>query len=427
VNWQNAVGILKPGLSGAGSVMATRARGQTGGHWRGVAASLVVPPAVAAVLSVLSRHLNLSSQVLIFLVAVVAVARLGGMVPALVAAVWASLLLNFYVIPPVHTFRIGTANDLIALLAFLVVALTVASVVELSGKQSRRAAQAAAEAAQLEAADKMRTALLTAVSHDLRTPLSAARAVVDTLRDPQFDLPPADRAELLEAADESLGRLTRLVENLLDMSRIQAGALRLRLEPVAVDEVLPRAIDDVPGAVGRVRLEATTAATAATAAPPVLADGALLERVLANLVGNAVKHTTSPIKVTVSPARAAPNGGAGQKVEIRVVDSGPGIPPEAWSMVFRPFQRLGDRDNTAGVGLGLALARGLTEAMNGTLTPAVTPGGGLTMIIELPAADVGRNVRMEADVDEDLGVGVELDERKGAADRVGPAGQEPAR
>src|SRR5260221_6637002 len=182
-------------------------------QWHGVAAALVVPPVMTAVLSALSSHLDLSSQALIFLVAVVGVARVGGMVPALIAAVWAALLLNFYVIPPVHTFRIATANDVIALVAF-VVALTVASVVELSSKQSRRASLAAAEAAQLEAADKMRTALLTAVSHDLRTPLSATRAVIDTLRDPQFDLSAEDRVELLEAADESLGRLTSLVENL---------------------------------------------------------------------------------------------------------------------------------------------------------------------------------------------------------------------
>jgi two-component system sensor histidine kinase KdpD len=345
-------------------------------HWRGVIAAVVVPPLLTAVLTNMSERLNLSSQVLIYLVAVVAIARLGGMPSALIASIWASLLLNFYFISPVHTFRIAVANDVIALFAFVVVALTVASVVELSTKQSRRASLASAEAAQLEAADKMRTALLTAVSHDLRTPLSATRAVIDTLRDPQFDLPPEDRAELLEAADESLGRLTRLVENLLDMSRLQAGALRLRLEPIAIDEVVPRAVDDVPEATGRVTLKPATAGT-----PPVLADGALLERVIANLVGNAAKHTDSPIELTVSPVDEQ------DAVALRVADKGPGIPREDWSLVFRPFQRLGDRDNTAGVGLGLALARGLVEAMNGTLCPEDTPGGGLTMVVTLPAAN----------------------------------------
>jgi two-component system sensor histidine kinase KdpD len=114
--------------------------------------------------------------------------------------------------------------------------------------------------------------------------------------------------------------------------------------------------------------------------PPVSADGALLERVIANLVGNAVKHTDSEIHITVTKA----DGG---RVEMRVSDHGPGIPRDAWDMVFRPFQRLGDRDNTAGVGLGLALSRGLIEAMDGTLGPEETPGGGVTMVVSLPAAE----------------------------------------
>lgn len=351
-------------------------------HRRGLIAAIAVPPALTALLINVSgarSHLNLSSQVLLYLVAVVVIARLGGMVAALFAATWASLLLDFYFISPVHTFRIAVADDVIALGSFIVVALTVASVVELSVKYSRRASLAAAEAAQLEAADKMRTALLDAVSHDLRAPLSAARAAIDTLRDPQFDLPAEDHAELLDAADDSLGRLTRLVENLLDMSRIQAGALKLRLEPVGVEEVVPRALDDVPLAADRV-LWRPGAGT-----PAVLADGALLERVVANLVGNAAKHTDSVVELDVAPAPPAAEG-LPATVRLRVVDHGPGIAPEDRDRVFRPFQRLGDRDNTAGVGLGLALARGLVEAMNGSLRPEETPGGGLTMVVELPAA-----------------------------------------
>jgi two-component system sensor histidine kinase KdpD len=249
-------------------------------------------------------------------------------------------------------------------------------VMEYSGKLSRRATQAAAEAAELEAADRMRTALLTAVSHDLRAPLAAARASVDTLRDPQFDLSEPDRTELLGAAHGSLARLSRLVEDLLDMSRLQSGALKPHLEVVAVEEIVPRAADDVPMPADRLSLRPVPPRT-----PPVTADGALLERVLANLIGNAVKHTTSPIEVAVtSPEDGSP------AVEVRVIDHGPGIPPADRERVFRPFQRLGDRDNAAGVGLGLALARGLTEAMGGTLHPEETPGGGLTMVVSLPTS-----------------------------------------
>lgn len=375
----------------------------SGRRWRGLAAALLVPPLLTAVLTTLTERLNLSSQVLIYLVALVVISRLCGMVPALVAAVWAALLLDYYFISPVHTFRIAVANDVIAFSAFVIVAVTVASVVEYSGKQFRRATQAAAEAAQLEAADRMRTALLNAVSHDLRAPLAAARASVDTLRDERFELSEAERGELLGAAHTSLGKLSRLVEDLLDMSRLQSGALKPHLEVVAVDEVIPRAIDDVPTAAGRVTYAASPGV------PAALADGALLERVVANLVGNAAKHTDSRIELTVgasAPRGAdgaggadAPNrpdgghaAGGGQaqnqsvdKVEIRVIDHGPGIPVADHERVFRPFQRLGDRDNTAGVGLGLALARGLVEAMGGELRPETTPGGGLTMVVAVPA------------------------------------------
>ena len=181
--------------------------------------------------------------------------------------------------------------------------MTVASVVEYSGKQFRRATQAAAEAAQLEAADRMRTALLNAVSHDLRAPLAAARASVDTLRDERFELSEAERGELLGAAHTSLGKLSRLVEDLLDMSRLQSGALKPHLEVVAVDEVIPRAIDDVPTAAGRVTYAASPGV------PAALADGALLERVVANLVGNAAKHTDSRIELTAGAS--APRGADG--------------------------------------------------------------------------------------------------------------------
>jgi two-component system sensor histidine kinase KdpD len=181
------------------------------------------------------------------------------------------------------------------------------------------------------------------------------------------------------------------VEDLLDMSRLQSGALKPHLEPVAVAEVIPRAIDEVAPAAGRVTLAPVPADV-----PPALADGALLERVLANLVGNAAKHTASRIELTAgatngadgTDGRGGKDGDGAQKVEIRVIDHGPGIPASDHERVFRPFQRLGDRDNAAGVGLGLALARGLTEAMGGELRPEDTPGGGLTMVVTVPAMPV---------------------------------------
>jgi two-component system sensor histidine kinase KdpD len=238
-----------------------------------------------------------------------------------------------------------------------------------------RLARQAAEAAPLAAADKMRTALLAAVSHDLRTPLAAAKLSVASLRDTSVDWSEEDRKELLAGAEESLDRLTRLVDNLLDMSRLQAGALNLRLEPIAVADVAAMALDSLAADRSRVTLGDLDAV------PEVLADPVLLERVVANLVGNALAHGSpnEPVLLTASEL--------GGQVELRIVDRGPGIRPEDWERVFTPFQRLGDRDNTTGVGLGLALSRGLAEAMGGALTPEETPGGGLTMVVSLPAAD----------------------------------------
>lgn len=158
------------------------------------------------------------------------------------------------------------------------------------------------------------------------------------------------------------------------MSRLQAGALTLHLAPVRLDEVLPRAVDSLADPDAPVR------PLGLDTAPAVLADPPLLERVLANVITNALRHNApgAPVLVTAS--------GHLHRVEIRVVDRGPGIAPEDRDRVFLPFQRLGDTDNTTGVGLGLALSRGLAEAMGGTLGVEDTPGGGTTMLLTLPAA-----------------------------------------
>ncbi len=237
-----------------------------------------------------------------------------------------------------------------------------------------RLAVVAAEVEPIKAADRMRTALLAAVSHDLRTPLAAARASVGSLRSPDVEFSPEDQAELLATADESLVKLTRLVDNLLDMSRLQAGALTLHVTEINLDEILPRALDSLPDPYAPIQpLDLDTA-------PPVLADPPLLERVLANVITNALRHNAPGAPVLVTASHHA------DQVEIRVIDRGPGIAPEDRDRVFLPFQRLGDTDNTTGVGLGLALSRGLAEAMGGSLEVEDTPGGGTTMLLTLPAA-----------------------------------------
>ncbi|MCC3776501.1 ATP-binding protein [Streptomyces sp. UNOB3_S3] len=466
----------------------------------GPVAGLLLPFLLTAVLradaAAEALGLNLTSEALLFLVAVVGVACIGGVVSALLASLTASLLLNYYFIPPAGRFTIHGANNILALVVFALVACTVAAVVDRSLRLSRRAAsataaaetlsslaggilrgeqevpdllertrrtfgmesaelrprardrdreavlapavapavapsvardgagraateeirmpigedaelvlrgralpssdrrvlaafvahltaaverarlaEAAAEIEPVRAADRMRTALLAAVSHDLRTPLASGWAAVSSLRSREVDFSPEDREELLATADESMAKLNRLVDNLLDMSRLQAGALTLSLRPTALVEVLPLALDSLPEAP-----KCEVAAQDLERVPDVLADPPLLERVLANLVANAARHSPPGRPVTVAASVLA------SRVELRVVDRGPGLRPADRERAFAPFQRLGDTDNTTGLGLGLALSRGLTEAMGGTLTPEDTPGGGLTMVVSLPAA-----------------------------------------
>jgi two-component system sensor histidine kinase KdpD len=439
--------------------------------------------------------LNFTSDVLLFLLAVVAVALVGGMWPALAAAVGGFVLLNYYFTPPIRQWTISERENLLALTVFLVVGISVSAVVDLAAKRTREAAQAGADAQTLATvagsvlrggrpltallgqlrevfqlksvtllesagqtrtpdrqrdpaswkvaefvgeapvqapgegdvdvpvsddlslvlkghplaaadrrileafaaqaalalrqerlaqeaaaakplaeADKMRTALLAAVSHDLRTPLASAKAAVTSLRSTEIEFNAEDRAELLATAEESLDRLTGLVANLLDMSRLQAGVLGVSLSPVGFEEAVPHALDELGEAGRGVRIRIPVDL------PAVSADPGLLERVLVNLIGNALRFSPEGQPPLL---HASEHGG---QVELRITDHGPGIPESVWDQVFLPFQRLGDRDNSSGVGLGLALARGLTEAMGGALTLEQTPGGGLTMVLSMEVA-----------------------------------------
>jgi two-component system, OmpR family, sensor histidine kinase KdpD len=243
-------------------------------------------------------------------------------------------------------------------------------------RQERLAEQAAA-VKPLAEADKLRTALLSAVSHDLRTPLASAKAAITSLRSRDVEFNDSDRDELVATADESLDRLVRLVENLLDMSRLQAGVLGMAPQPLSVAEAVPKAVDDLGVAADQVAIHIPDELA------EIYADPALLERILANLLSNALRHSPpgQPPAITASEHAGT--------VEIRVIDHGPGIPVADRDRVFLPFQRLGDRSNDTGVGLGLALSRGLAEVMGGGLDPETTPGGGLTMTLRLPTADTG--------------------------------------
>jgi two-component system, OmpR family, sensor histidine kinase KdpD len=445
----------------------------------GVVLTVVGLPLMTWPLTFIRSPATLSTEVLAYQLFVVVIALVGGIWPALLAAIGAGFFLDFFFEPPLYVIRIAEPSHFVSLIIFLIVAALVSIVVDQAARRSRLASRSAAESevlvsiasgviggtdaiealvgrlreafgmtsvalledgkvvyvavdesvaspedeltslplgatahltlqgktlaasdrkilgafmSQLEsalerrrlaaeaegmkplaAADRLRSALLAAVGHDLRRPLAAATAAVTSLRSTEVALSPPDRAELLETADESLGDLARLVTDLLDVSRLQAGVLGVMLEPVAVEEVVGDVLDELHLAPGGVQLELGETR-------PVSADPALLQRVLVNLLANALRY---------SPPGAAPviaTSEFGDRVQLRVIDCGPGIPEARREEMFLPFQRLGDTDNTAGVGLGLALAKGFVEGMGGTLEAEDTPGGGLTMVVELEAA-----------------------------------------
>ncbi|AUG77263.1 sensor histidine kinase [Kitasatospora sp. MMS16-BH015] len=263
--------------------------------------------------------------------------------------------------------------------------------------ERRRLAGEAAAARREAEGNRIRTALLAAVSHDLRTPLAGIKAAVSSLRSADVEWDEADEAELLEGIENGADRLDHLINNLLDMSRLQTGTVTPLIQETDLDEVVPFALGGVP-------LESVQLDVPETL-PMIHADAGLLERSLANLIENAVKYSPEGVRVLVKAEQltvpAAPVAGAGSsggsRVQLRIVDRGPGVPEEARERIFAPFQRYGDAPRGAGVGLGLAVARGFVEAMGGTVAAEDTPGGGLTMVVTLPAVTLPDHPRQPND------------------------------
>ncbi|MEU2338579.1 sensor histidine kinase KdpD [Streptomyces sp. NPDC013172] len=260
--------------------------------------------------------------------------------------------------------RVLPASDRRVLAAFAAQAAVV-----LDRQRLQREADRAKELAE---GNRIRTALLAAVSHDLRTPLAGIKAAVSSLRSDDVEWSEEDRTELLQAIEGGADRLDHLVGNLLDMSRLQTGTVTPIIRETDLDEVVPMALGGVPEDSVELDIPETL--------PMVDVDRGLLERAVANVVENAVKYSPPGDKVLVSASAIA------DRVEVRVVDRGPGVPDEAKDRIFEPFQRYGDSPRGAGVGLGLAVARGFTEAVGGTIHAEDTPGGGLTMVLAVPTA-----------------------------------------
>jgi two-component system sensor histidine kinase KdpD len=242
--------------------------------------------------------------------------------------------------------------------------------------EARRLRRDAAGAAALAQADSMRTGLLRAVSHDLRTPLAGIKASVSSLLQDDVTFDDRQQREFLEMIDEECDRLTRLVENLLDASRLEAGVVHVRALDVDVDTVVAAVVAGAGDADDRVRVEIPDDL------PAVEVDPDLLERVLANVIANGLRHSPGDREVRVTA------GVVGDRLEILVIDRGPGIAADEREAVLRPFQRLDDGQDV-GIGLGLSIVQGFTELLGGALRLDDTPGGGLTVVVSLPLRPAG--------------------------------------
>lgn len=330
---------------------------------------------LTAVLQAQRDEVSLTIVFLLYLGLVVALAAAGGPVVGVCVAVVAFLVVNWFFTEPVHTLNVSDPERLAELMIFLAVSGTVAALVDTATRRQGVLDVTTAENEELTAANDLRTALLRAVSHDLRTPLTTAKLATSSLLANDVVLAESQRVELLYLADREVDRLIGIVENLLDAGRLQAGALTVDLVPVSLAPLVDRVVaalpaDQRPNVVNNVGNDT----------PDASGDFALLERVVANLVTNAlIADTRSTVEI-----RAA--GLDEGRVALDVVDHGPGLSSDQRKAAFRAFHRFEDRGSSAGIGLGLPICAGFCDAMGAELELCDTPGGGLTARIVLERA-----------------------------------------
>ncbi len=305
---------------------------------------------------------------ILYLFAVLPVAVLYGLGWALAVSIASMLAFNYFFLPPLHTLALTDSENWVALAVFVVTAVVVSEL----ATQARRRAFAAAEADALRRSDAAKTAVLHAVSHDLRSPLTAIRVAAGGLESGSLALDDDDRASLLETIRLETARLERLVANLLDLSRLEGGVAPAHRELWPVDELVSRALDALGPEAARVRV------TLDGDAPLVSVDATQLERVLANVLENALRYSSpaDPVELVV--------GSTGDDVLVTIADRGPGLDPESLDRIFEPFEH--GRAGGEGTGLGLAIARGFAQANGCRLWAEPREGSGASFTLALPSA-----------------------------------------
>jgi len=364
--------------------------------WLGLVGTVVAVAVGTLIVYPLKSIAPVGSLGVVYLPGILLISIVWGLRLGLIASLASAIAFNFFQLPPLHRFTIADEENWVALLTFVIVAAISSTVAGLAREQAleaeRRREEAAAaleelaalarerdrmqaemvEAEALRRSDELKTALLRSISHDLRTPLTSMIASGAALG--SATLTAEERAELSAAIVAEGERLSRLVENLLDMSRLEAGKAEPHREPVDLAEVLDGA------------REATARPRAVTLAvdrdlPLVAADAAQLERAFANLLENAVRHGGGRPVLVKSRL-------IGDKITVRVIDQGPGIPESEWRRIFEPFQH-GEADGVhGGAGLGLAIAKGFVEANGGEIAVESLPGQGSSFVVSMPCGDL---------------------------------------
>lgn len=335
----------------------------------------------------------------VFIPGVLLISTIWGWRLGLLTALFSALAFNWFHIPPVGRFEIADSRYLVALVVFAVVAVVSSALAELAraraveaerrreetnrvleemrelARQRDRMEAEAIEAEALRRSDELKTALLRSVSHDLRTPLTSMIATGAALGSPSVT--PTERHELSGAVVEQGRRLSRLIENLLDVSRLEAGKAEPHREPVQLEDLLEGAREALTTGRERVRIAIDSEL------PPLNADRPQLERAFANLLENAVRYGDGQPVLVRSRV-------VGPRLVVRVVDQGPGIPENERRRLFEPFYRGGGAETGDGSGLGLAIAKGFIEANGGEIAVESMPGQGSTFVVAFSLDGEGR-------------------------------------
>jgi two-component system sensor histidine kinase KdpD len=354
-------------------------RGASTGRVGKLAQHLLALVAVAITLVVVGAiHVylpGLQTIVLLYVIPITVAATRWGSGPAITAALASALGHDLLFIEPGGSLSIARADEALGLVLLVITALIISQLATMA----RRGAERAREAEVARRSDALKTALLRAVSHDLRTPLASIKASVSGLRQSGAEYTDEDRAELLAAIEEEADRLNRLVQDLLDASRLEAGALTPDRRPHDLAELVDTAVRRLRPLLGDRPLEVDIPETL----PSVAYDYTQVDRIVTNLLENAAVHTPpgSPLAIRARQA--------GDEIRIEVIDHGPGLPPEDRERLFRPFER--GRAGARGTGLGLSIARGFAEAHGGRLWVEAAPGGGARFVLALPLRTAGRD------------------------------------